>query len=82
MSIPDRYGRPALGRDEVRNALRKAAAAALAYATALVELEDPGSDVLSLAGLEEALALRCRDVTRAVENLPYADRPKDWREAP
>lgn len=79
MSTPDRYGRPALGRDEVRTALRKAAVAALIYARALVELEDPDADVLSLAGLDEALLLRCRDVTRAVEALPYADRPKGWR---
>jgi hypothetical protein len=36
--------------------------------------------VLSLAHIEEEFALRCRDVTRAVETLPYADRPKGWRE--
>ena len=75
----DHYARPALGRDEVRQALRRASVAALEYARALVELEDPGSSVISLADLEEAFMLRCRDVTRAVEALPYADRPRGWR---
>ena len=78
----DRYARPALGRDEVRRACRQASLAALDYAKALVDLESPDSDVISLAGLEEEFALRCRDVTRAVEALPYADRPKEWRETP
>jgi hypothetical protein len=78
--VSDRYARPALGRDEVRSACRKASLAALDFARALVELDGPGSDVLSLAALEETFALRCRDVTRAVESLPYADRPKGWRE--
>ena len=78
--MTERYSRPALGRDEVRRACRRASVAALDYARALVELEDPDSDVLSLAGLEETFALRCRDVTRAVEMLPYADRPKAWRD--
>lgn len=78
--MSERYARPALGRDEVRRACRKASVTALDYAKALVELEDPDSDVLSLAGLEEEFALRCRDVTRAIELLPYADRPKGWRE--
>lgn len=76
----DRYSRPALGRDEVRRACRKASVAALDYARALVELEDPGSDVLRLDDLAETFALRCRDVTRAVEMLPYADRPKAWKD--
>lgn len=80
MTEPGRYSRPALGRDEVRHALRKASAAALDYAKALVELEDPGSDVISLADLEETFALRCRDVFWRVEALPYADKPKRWRE--
>jgi hypothetical protein len=80
--MTERFARPALGRDEVRRACRKASVAALDYARALVELEDPDSDVLSLAGIEEEFALRCREVTRAVEMLPYADRPKGWREAP
>lgn len=79
--MSERYSRPALARDEVRRACREASLAALDYAKALVRLEDPDSDVLSLAGLEETFALRCRDVTRAVEMLPYADRPKAWREA-
>ena len=78
--MTERYARPALGRDEVRRACRNASLAALDYAKALVQLEDPGSDVLGLADLEETFALRCRDVTRAVEMLPYADRPKGWRE--
>lgn len=78
--MTERFTRPALGRDEVRRACRLASLTALDYAKALVELEDPGSDVTSLAALEEEFALRCRDVTRAVEALPYADRPKGWRE--
>jgi hypothetical protein len=78
--VTERYARPALGRDEVRRACRKASLVALDYAKALVALEEPDSDVLSLAGIEEEFALRCRDVTRAVETLPYADRPKAWRE--
>ena len=78
--MSERYARPALGRDEVRQAFRKAAMSALDYARALVDLESPDSDVISLAGIEEEFALRCRDVTRAVEALPYADRPKGWSE--
>jgi hypothetical protein len=78
--MTERYARPALGRDEIRRACRKASLVALDYAKALVALEDPESDVLSLADIEEEFALRCRDVTRAVEMLPYADRPKAWRE--
>jgi hypothetical protein len=78
--VSERYARPALGRDEVRRACRKASLTALDYAKALVALEDPDSDVLSLAGIEEEFALRCREVTWAVAALPYADRPKAWRE--
>ena len=80
MSTPERFARPALGRDEVRRACRRATLTALDYARALVELEEPDSDVVSLAGIEEEFALRCREVTRAVEMLPYADRPKAWRD--
>ena len=41
-------------------------------------LSDEVSSVTALNAAEDALVLAARDLTRAVETLPYARRPKGW----
>ena len=43
-------------------------------------LSDEVASVTALNAAEDALVLAARDLTRAVETLPYPRRPKGWRE--
>jgi hypothetical protein len=74
----DTWSRPALARDAAREALRLAAVAAVEYAAALLKLEAPRANVVSLADTEKAFLLRCRDAARAAEALDPKDRPRGW----
>jgi len=79
MTTP-RFSHPALADDRLRERLHRGAVTAVRYAAAVLDLESADADVTGLAAAETAFLLRCRDVVRVVESLPYALRPKGWNE--